>query len=90
MLTSIKLSNTLIDLAVSLAKDVLPKLENIAYSSVIDKIEIKMSGRGAVKAMKGSTLFISNEDEVDINKQVNFLEDLVLFINFATKTVKHE
>ena len=55
MLTSIKLSNTLIDLAVSLGKDVLHKLENMAYSSLLDKIERKISGRGAVRAMKGST-----------------------------------
>lgn len=55
MLTSIKLGNTLTDLAASLAKDVLPKLENLAYSSALDKIERKISGRGAIRAMKGST-----------------------------------
>ena len=52
----------LIDLAVSLAKDVSAKLATKAVSSVIDKFERKISRRGAVRAEKGFTLFISNED----------------------------
>ena len=52
----------LLDLAVLLTKDVLPKLATKATSSVLDKVERKMSGRGAVRAGKGFTLFIWNED----------------------------
>ena len=49
----------LIGLAVSLTKDVLPKLATKATSSVLDKFERKISGQGAVRAGKGFTLFIS-------------------------------
>ena len=52
----------LLDLAVPLTKDVLPKLATKATSSVLDEVERKMSGRGAVRAGKGFILFISNED----------------------------
>ena len=52
----------LLDLAVLLTKDVLPKLATKATSSVLDEVERKMSGRGAVRAGRGFTLFIWNED----------------------------
>ena len=41
-----------------MAKDVLPKLATKATSSVLDKFERKISGKGAVRAGKGFTLFI--------------------------------
>ena len=42
----------LINLAVPLAKDILPKLVTKAFSSILDKFERKISGRGAVRAGK--------------------------------------
>ena len=64
----------LLDLAVHLAEDVLPKLATEATSSVLDNFEKKISVRGAVRAGKGFTLFISNEDMHDIIKIVKSLE----------------
>ena len=58
----------LLDLAVYLAKDVLLELATKATSSVLDKFERKRSGWGAVRAWKGFTLFISNEDMSNIIK----------------------
>ena len=80
----------MLDLTVLLAKDVLPKLATKATSSVLDKPERKISGRGAVRAEKGFTLFISNEDMDDIFKIVESLKKLGLLIDSATETVKHK
>ena len=52
----------LLDLGVLLAKDVYPKLATKRTSSVLGKFERTISGRGAIRAGKGSILFISNED----------------------------
>ena len=52
----------LLDLAVSLATDVFPKLATKVNSSVLD------SGKGVVRAGKEFTLFTSNEDMDDIMK----------------------
>ena len=52
----------LIDLAVPLAKDVLPKLAIKATLFILDKVERNISGKGAVRAENGFTLFILNED----------------------------
>ena len=52
----------LIDLAVPLAKDVLPKLATKATLFILDKVERNISGKGAVRAENGFTLFILNED----------------------------
>ena len=79
---------TLLDLAVPLAKDVLPNLATNANSSVLDKFERQVSGRGAVRAERGFTLLILNEDE--IIKIVESLKKSGLLIDDATKTVKHE
>ena len=46
----------LIDLAVPLAKDVLPNLATETTSSVLDKFERKISVKGEVRAEKGFTL----------------------------------
>ena len=56
------ITNVLLDLTAPLDNDVLPKLANKATSSVLDKFERKISGQRAVRARKGFTLFISNED----------------------------
>ena len=76
------------DLAVSLARDNLPGL-NLA-SNLMNKLERKISGKGAVRARKGFTLFISNEDMNDLFKIIKSLEDSGLLIDTVTETVKHE
>ena len=80
----------LINLAVPLAKDVLPKLATEATSSVLDKFERKIRVKGAVRAEKGFTLFISNENMDDIIKIVKSLENSGLLIDGATETVEHK
>ena len=67
-MTSNLSEKALIDLAVSLAKDVLPKLATEVALSVIDKFERKIRGQESVRIGKGFTLFISNEDMNDIIK----------------------
>ena len=49
-----------------------------------------MSGKGAVRAGNGFTLFISNEDINDINKIIKSLEDSGVLIDRVTKTLKHK
>ena len=49
-------------LDVPLAKEVLPKSATKATSSVLDKFERKISGKGAARAGRQFTLFISNEN----------------------------
>ena len=57
---------------------------------MLDKLERKISGLGAVIAKKQSTLLISNEDMDDITKIRELLEKSVLLIDGATETIKHE
>ena len=72
----------LIDLAVSLTKDVLPKSATKATSSILDKFERKISGREetvtsgveTVRTIKGFSLFTSNED---IDSIIKIVESLV-------------
>ena len=79
-------------------QDVLPKLEIKANSSVLDKSERKVSGQGAiatsragaVRARKGFTLFISNDDMDDIVQNVESMETSSLLNDGVTETVKHE
>ena len=53
----------------------MPKLVTEATLSQIDKHEGKTSGKGVVRAEKGFTLFISNEDMDDIIQIVESLID---------------
>ena len=78
------------DLAALLTKDVFPKLASKPTSSILDKIEIKISGQEAIRAGKECTLFISNEDVGDIIKIVELLEKSGLLIDGASETLKHE
>ena len=80
----------LLDISVPLAKDVFPKLATKATLSILDKSVRKVSGKGAVRAGKGFTLFISNKNMDDISKIVESLENSGLLIDGATETVKHE
>ena len=50
----------MLDITVPLAKDVWPKLATKATSSMLDKFERRMSGKGALGAGKDFTLFILN------------------------------
>ena len=57
---------TLTDLAIPFARDNLPGLVSSLASNEINKFQRKISGKGAVRAGKGFTLFISNADMNDI------------------------
>ena len=52
--------------------------------------ERKISRKGAVRAGKGFTLFISNENMNSIIKIIKPLEDLRLLVDGVTETVKRE
>ena len=58
----------LTNIVIPLAKDNLLGLVSNLTSRVINKFDRKISGKGAVRAGKGFTLFISNEDMNDITK----------------------
>ena len=76
--------------AIPFATDNLPGLVTNLASYAINKFERTTSGKGAVRAMKGFTLFISNEDMNGIIKIIKSLEDSNLLIDGITETVKHE
>ena len=48
------------NISIPLARDNLPRLVSNLTSNVINKFERKISGKGAVRAGKGFSLFISN------------------------------
>ena len=58
----------LTNIAILLARDNLPGLVSNLTSIAINKFERKISGKGAVRAGKGFTPFIPNEDMNDIIK----------------------
>ena len=72
-----------------MAKDVLLKLATKAASSVLGKFERKISWRGAARAGKGFTVFIS-KDMNDVIRTVKSLENSDLFVDDTTETVNHE
>ena len=80
----------LTNVATPLTRDNLHGLVSNLASNAINKLEIKISAIGAVRARKGFTLFISNEDMNDIIKIMKSLEDLNLLIDGITEAVKHE
>ena len=80
----------LTNIAIPLARDNLPGLVSNLTSNAINKFERKISGKGAVRAGKGFTLFILNEDMNDIIKIIKSLEDSGVLIDGVTETVKHE
>ena len=73
-----------------MARDNLSGLVSNLASYAINQFERKISGKGAVRAGKGFSLFISNEDMNDIIKTIKSLEDSGVFIDGDTETVKHE
>ena len=56
----------------------------------MNRFDRKISGKGAVRAEKGFTLFISHEDMNDIIKIIKSLKDLGVLIDGVTEIVKHE
>ena len=56
----------------------------------MNKFDKKISEKGVVRAEKGFTLFISNEDMNDIIKVITSLEDSRVLIDGVTETVKVE
>ena len=56
----------------------------------MNRFDRKISGKGAVRAEKGFTLFISNEDMNDIIKIIKSLEDPSVLIHGVTETVRDE
>ena len=72
-----------------MAKDVFQKLATIATSSILDKAEGKISGRGAVRAGRGFNLFISKQNMDDIIKIIKSLENSSLLVDDGTETVKY-
>ena len=79
----------LANIAIPLARDNLPGLVSNLTSNAINKPETKISGKVAVRAGKGFTLFISNDDMNDIIKIIKSLEDSGVLIDGVTETVKH-
>ena len=59
-------------------------------SNTINKFEWKISGKRAVRAGKGFTLFIWNEDINDIIKMIKSLEDSSVLIDGVTETAEPE
>ena len=80
----------LTNVAIPLARDNLPGLVINLTSNAINELERKISGKGVVRAGKGFTLFISNEDMNDIIKIIKSLEGSGVLIDGVTETVKHE
>ena len=81
---------TLMNFAILLDKDVLPKLATKANSYVLDKFERKISEKGAARAEKGFNLKASNEDINDIIRIIKSLESSSILIDCATEKVKHQ
>ena len=81
---------TLMNFAILLDKDVLPKLATKANSYVLDKFERKISEKGAARAEKGFNLKASNEDINDIIRIIKSLESSSILIDCVTEKVKHQ
>ena len=76
------------NIAIPLARDDFPGLASNLTSNAINKFEKNISGKGAVIAGKGFTLFISNEEMNDIMKIIKSLKDSGVLIDGVTETVK--
>ena len=78
------------DLAIPLARNNLPGLVSNLASNAINKFERKINGKGAVRAGKEFTLFVSNEEMNDIIEIIKSLEDFGILIDGVTEIVKHK
>ena len=79
----------LTNIAISVASVNLTGLVSNLTSSAINKFDRKINWKGAVRAEKGFSLFILNEDMNDI-KIIKSLEDSSVLIDGVTETVKDE
>ena len=80
-----KLAGPLMEVAVSLAKNILAPLVITAAASALDAgIQKKIHGSGT------ATLIISNEEMNDIMKIVQALEDANILLKGVTNTIKNE
>ena len=77
------------DLAIPLSRDNLSGLVCNLASHALSKFERKIREKGALKAVKGFTLFIVNENMRDLIKIIKS-EDSNVLIDNITETVKHE
>ena len=80
----------LTNIVIPLARGNIPGLVSNLTSNAINKFERKICGKGAVRAGKEFTLFISNEDMIDIIKIIKSREESGVSIDGITETVKHE
>ena len=74
------------NIVIPLARDNLPGLVSNLASNAINKFERNISGKGAFRAIKEFTFFISNEDMNNIIKIIKSLKDSGVLID--TETVK--
>ena len=78
----------LTNVAISLARDNLPRLVSNLTSNEKNKFDRKISWKRAVRAGKGFTLFISNKDMNDFVKIMKPLQDSGALIDELRKKVK--
>ena len=67
------------NIAISLVRDNLPGLISDLASNTINRFERKIREKGAVRAGKRFSLFISNKDMNDIIKIIKSLEDVLMY-----------
>ena len=80
----------LTNVVIFIARDNLLGLVSNLLSNAVNKFERKISGKGAVRAWNGFTLFISYKDMNGIIKIIKSSEDSGVLIDWLTETVKHE
>ena len=81
----------MIKVVVLLAKNILVPLASMSSESAIDgAIQRKMYWWRIVRAGKGTTWIISNEDMDDIIRIIESLENSSVLIDGFSETVKHE
>ena len=86
-----KFVSPLIKVPIPLDKHVLAPLGTMALASEIESaIQRQIRGWGVLKAGKGVTLVISNEDMVDIARITKSLENSAALIDGVSEIVKHE
>ena len=80
----------LTNITIPLVRGNLPGLVSNLTSNEINKFERRISEKGAFGARKGFTLFISNEDMIDIIETIELLKDWGVLIDGVTETVKNK
>ena len=86
-----KLAGPMMKFDVLLAKNVLAPLATMASATAIDgAIQKKMRVLGIVRAVKGITLVISNEDMDEIIRIAKLLQNSGIWIDGVSETVKRK